>query len=108
MEEITNWDVIVIKQLIPSNNLGITQIRNFTTIKNLYFEKESYANILNLIKANDLKAVRGIEQLPKKGFGEYLHIVTFTDQDHQNYAITVYDSDELYQNPEIIDIILLA
>ena len=36
--------------------------------------------------------------------GEYLDIMMFKDQDNKKYIVTVYDSIELSQDPQIIEI----
>ena len=38
------------------------------------------------------------------GFREYLYILKFFDQNKLFHVATIYDSDELWQDPEIIDI----
>jgi hypothetical protein len=40
-------------------------------------------------------------------FQEYLEIIQFESQDGLNFLATVYDSIELWQDPQIIDIFSL-
>ena len=35
---------------------------------------------------------------------EYLDIMIFKDQNNKTYTTTVYDNNELWQDPQIIDI----
>lgn len=107
MKESNKWNSIVINQVIKEYNFGITQIQDFTPLKDLHFDNTSYSGILTLLKANNLLAVKAIEEATKTGFREYLHVITFFDQQQRKFALTVYDSDELLQDPEIIDIIPL-
>ena len=37
-------------------------------------------------------------------FQGYLEVIQFKNQDGLNFIVTVYDSIELWQNPQIIDI----
>ena len=104
METTSKWDLSVIKQVTTKNNFGIVSVRRFQSIKELYFENNSYSNIVNLIKENNFKAIEEIPQGEKKSFREYLSIITFRDQDERKYVMTIYDSDELYQDPEIMEI----
>ena len=108
VEETNKWNIAVTSQVVKKNNFGITKIQDFISLKNLYFDNASYTDILNLLKANNLLAIKNIEEPLKKGFREYLHIITFIDQQQRKFALTVYDSDELWQDPEIIDIIPLS
>lgn len=107
MDTTSKWEFSVIKQLTTTNSYGITQIRDFKTVKDLYFNKSIYPNIVDLIRANNLKTIEELDGREKKEFGEYLSIVTFVDQKDNKFAATIYDNDELWQDPEIIEIFKL-
>ncbi len=107
MDTTSKWDLSVIKQLTTKNNYGIVSVTGFRSIKELYFENSTYLKIVHLLKDNNFKAIEEFEQVERKSFREYLSLVTFSDQDERKYVMTIYDSDELHQDPEIIEIFLL-
>jgi hypothetical protein len=43
----------------------------------------------------------------KDELSEYLDIIKFSDQTNKSYIATIYDSNELWQYPKLIDIIHL-
>jgi len=72
----------------------------------MIFDKKQYAEICSLVKERKWNAVKSLN-ISADGLREYLSIHTFLDQKQKQYVATVYDSDELYQNPQIIDIFSL-
>ena len=100
------WDELIIKAILSNNEFGILEIRNLKPIKSIIFDQSKYSEITSLIDKKDWKGINSIEDENKSGFREYLDIVKFSNQDDQTYIATVYDSDELWQDPEIKDIFL--
>jgi hypothetical protein len=93
-----------VKELILANNkLSITEVRNLTFLKGLNFDKEKYSSIAELIKQKRIDEIKQLPDIKPKTF-EDLSIFQFNDQNDNLYVVTVYDSDELWQDPQIIEI----
>ncbi len=107
MESLNKWNDLVIEAILLNNNLRITEVNNFEIIKSLFFDKEKYQSIISLLEAKDFDGIKALEIKSKGEFGEYLEIIKFSDQTNKSYIATIYDSDELWQDPELIDIIHL-
>lgn len=99
------FDSYVINGILASNEFGITQVLNLTSIKSLYYSLTTYQQITDLIRAKNRSAIESLEA-NAAGINEFLDIMSFTDQDGKKYIVTVYDSLELTQNPQVIDIFL--
>ena len=108
MGEQHKWDDIVIKAIFAFKDFDIKEVNNFQSIQSLLFDREKYPAIITLIKDKNWGSLEKFEIKKKNGFGEYLDIIKFSDQNHKAYAAAVYDNDELWQDPEIIDIIALS
>ena len=108
MEEENKWNKIVIMALLSSKDFDIKEIRNFESITSLLFDAKKYKQILDLITQKDWGNIKSLDSAEKTGFGEYLYVLKFSDQNEISYAVTIYDNDELWQDPEIIDIIRLT
>ncbi len=93
----------VIACILANKEFDINEVHNLEDIADMIFDRELYPSICSLIKEKNWDAVKSIE-IPAHGFREYLSIYTFIDQNQNQYAATTYDSDELWQDPELIDI----
>jgi hypothetical protein len=69
----------------------------------MIFDRDYYQKIMNLIKDKKIDVVKGLPEYPTRT-SEYLTIMKVIDQDGKNYIVTVYDSDEITQDPQVIDI----
>lgn len=54
---------------------------------------------------NKFDEIQKMSRLHKPHDREYLVIMKFNDQQANYYIITVYDSDELWQNPRVMNIL---
>lgn len=71
----------------------------------MYFEKEKYPAIVSLIRAQNLADLAEMsEGKMNTDFPEYLEVMQFESQLGQMFVVTVYDSIELWQDPEVIEI----
>src|SRR5512140_907166 len=90
---------------LSNNPYGITEVADLRSIKSMYFGRAVYPYIVWLLREKDLAQLmkmQGGAEHPT--FEEYLEIVQFQSQDEKNFIATVYDSIELWQDPQIIDI----
>jgi len=98
-------DEYVINGILSNNELGISEVIGLRTIKSMYFEREKYTSIALLIKEKNLGEVIAMPEGHKDPtFQEYLEIMQFRSQSDVDFIVTVYDSIELWQDPQVIDI----
>ena len=95
----------VVKSIKANNDYGITEVREFRDQCSGYFVKDDYLLIEDLVIKKKFEEI----QLRFEGylipeFSEYLSVVLFKDQQNNLYAATVYDSNALEQDPQIIEI----
>jgi hypothetical protein len=99
------FDEYVLNRILARSEFGISEVIGLRSIKSMYFEREKYSFIASLIKENNLAALLEMsEGNLDPAFQEYLEIMQFRSQSDLNYIVTVYDSIELWQNPEVSDI----
>jgi hypothetical protein len=99
------FDEYVVHSILANNPFGIIEVVNLRSIRSMYFEREKYPLIISLIKDQNLSTLSKLPQgVMHNSFQEYLEIVQFESQDGQSFIATVYDSMELWQNPQIIEI----
>lgn len=105
VEKPKSFDEYVIKDILSNNEFGISEVVGLRSIKSMYFEREKYASIASLIKGGYLADVIKIpEGVRNPTFQEYLEIMEFRSQSGSDYIVTVYDSIELWQYPQVIEI----
>lgn len=93
-----------IKELILRNNkLSITEVRNLEFLKGLNFAREEYFSIAELIKQKRREEIKRLPDIKPKTF-EDLTILLLGDQNNNSYVVSVYESDELWQDPQLIEI----
>jgi len=96
-----------VTETISSNKtFNIRQIKDLQNIKAMVLLRDQYPHIIELVKSGQIDLIKKLDNNENKG-SEYLDIYIFNDQDNQKYIVTVYDSDELWQNPQLWDIFKL-
>lgn len=96
----------VIRSILANNKFGITIVNDLLSQNTLPFVKEDYPIIENLIRSNNDKAIPTYTNSSYQN-REYLEIMSFADQIGKKYIVTVYDSDALEQDPQVIEIYLI-
>jgi hypothetical protein len=104
--ESSKYDEYVIKNILANNKFGITGINNLESLKSRYFIADEYPEIENLIVKHNIKEIKLLSDNQSEEL-EYLDILKFTDQNENSYIVTVYDSNVLEQDPQIIKIYTL-
>lgn len=95
-----------VKSLLANNEFGITEVENIEAIASRYFLKNEYLEIVKLIKNGDISGIKALESNDSEE-REYLDVFLFNDQNKNNYLVTVYDSDDLLQDPQVIEVFRL-
>ncbi|WP_114789166.1 hypothetical protein U0035_06265 [Niabella yanshanensis] len=102
------YDRQVIQGIISDNQFGIDSVNSLQQVQYIAFDRDRYPEIVALIEAGKIDHIERKDdvQLPARSsdIKEFLDIITFKDQQDRNYIATIYNSDSLYQDPEIIDI----
>lgn len=98
-----NFDSYVINSILINNKFGINEVNGLESLKSIFYVKEEYAAIENLIRSGNMEAIKLFNDNQSQT-GEYLDILVFTDQNQKRYIVTVYDSNALEQDPQIIEI----
>lgn len=97
------FNAYVVKSILANNQFGITEVKGIESLKSIYFLREEYPKIEKLIKEKNIEVIKLLPENQSQA-GEYLDIMMFKDQDSKKYIVTVYDSIELSQDPQIIEI----
>ena len=104
-EEPKSYEEYVIRGILSNNDFGILEVIGLRSIKSRYFEREKYNSIASLIKEKNLAGVIEMPEGEKNPiFQEHLEVMQFRSQSELDFIVTVYDSIELWQDPQIIDI----
>jgi hypothetical protein len=98
-----DYNDYVIRGILANNRFGITAVNDLRSLNTLYLVREEFPFIKELIQSGDIEAIRSLSQGGLKK-DEYLDIMSFTDQNTNQFIVTVYDSDALEQDPQIIEI----
>ncbi len=93
----------VIRGILTNNQFGITAVTDLKSINTLYLVREEFKFIEKLIQSNNIEAIQNFSQNGVKT-GEYLDIMSFTDQNGNQFIVAIYDSDALEQDPQVIEI----
>lgn len=107
MIEKSKYDGFIAQLILSDSEYDIKEVSDLKSIKILSFAEDQYKKILHLIKNRDWTQINEIRNLPAGIIREYLDIMGFKDQNGKQYVTTIYDSEELFQDPQIIDIIPL-
>ncbi len=107
MAELDTWKLEVINEILSSKDPLIRLVKNVDFFAHLFYNRNKYKGIVDLIKANKWEELKFNDDKCETKFREDLILVRFTNQDDQSCVATIYDSDELWQDPKVIDIFIL-
>jgi len=100
-----SFDDMIISAIVEGNKYGIDKVMHLNGIKDILYSDNAYRALTDLIKAGRLENVKNLaeEEIPPT-FREYTYVYSFLDQNGKAYIATIYDSDELWQDPELHEI----
>jgi hypothetical protein len=104
LEHLDKYSSLIAKSILSNKAWDIKEVRSLEVIKMVNFSKEEYKQVEALLRTQDLIAVTQLPEIQKQGFQEDLLVVKFKNQNESEFIATVYDSDELWQDPDVIDI----
>lgn len=96
------YNVILTQKIIANRQFGIRDIIDVKSIATYFYTQERLEQVVNALVNN--KVLPGDER-EGNNFREYLDVFKIRDSEEREFYVLVYDSDELYQDPEIVQII---
>ncbi|MBN9381271.1 MAG: hypothetical protein J0H74_10910 [Chitinophagaceae bacterium] len=106
MNDVNKYYDQVVKAILCTNEFGIAGVRELTDIKVMELIRKDYPTILEVVKRRDINATRSLSS-PTIRTGEDISIMQFMDQKERGYLVIIYDSDELWQDPQVADFVPL-
>ena len=97
----------VIKLILSVNEFKITQVNDLQSLKTIVLDQKELPKIEGFIENHDWESIANLDSPKATGFTEYLDIIRFKDQKLRTFVTTIYDSDELFQDLQIINIFLI-
>lgn len=98
-----SFDAYVVRNILANNQYGINEVNNLESLKSIFFVGEEYPIIEEIIRAGHIDSIKAFSE-EQPNTGEYLEIMRFDDQNKRRYIVTIYDSNQLEQDPQIINI----
>ena len=92
------------RSILLCNEFGITAVQQMERIQDMYLNRDNYPMVREAIA--NATSIEALKEIPKETVESYedIKIITFRDQDENLYAATIYDSWELWQDPQVADI----
>ena len=101
MKKVKTFEEHIIGAILSQKEFEINKIENLTCLVTKLFSKEQYPEIESFLKCGDIQAIENLLEI-KSPIKEYLDVYHFTDHSSTNYYASIYDSDELWQDPQLI------
>lgn len=97
------YDAQVAIAIINVSSNRISQVLDLIGINDLIHTLDTYNTIEELIKSGDIEKIKTLSSENNfQAFRQYLHVYTFRDQNNNSFVATIYDSDALEQDPQVI------
>jgi hypothetical protein len=92
------------RSILAQDTFDIKEIQQLERIRSLYFNRDTYPLVKEVM--SNSTSIASIKDFPIETYksDEDIEIVTFRDQNGRLYVATIYDSWELWQDPEVLDI----
>ena len=90
------------KLLLNDKATNFLEIKDLQFVVGLNFDPKTYGLLANKIRKKGRKGL--LKESEKKTTDEDVTVYSFLDQTDTEYLVTIFDSDELFQNPRIIDV----
>lgn len=103
MEKEYNFEDYIVKSILANNSFNISTVSKIESLNSLYFHSNEYSAIENLIKKKDIDSLKELSYDKSESAG-FLDILLLSDQSHRSYIVTIYDSNTLEQDPQVIEI----
>jgi len=97
------FDQFVTKVILTDKEYSFTDVNELQCLKSIQFDFEHYSSVKKLIEEGKWEQVEEVQEQTGE-LRMYLIIVRFKNQNGKTFIATIYDSDALEQDPQIIDI----
>lgn len=102
-QKLNDFNAIIKASLLANNSFGIMEVNDLENVNSFYFVPEHYKETEKLLKDGDVKSIRNMP-INNAESSQFYYVITFTDQKKKKYVVTIYDNNELWQDPQIIEI----
>ena len=98
-----NFNTYIINAILSQNEFGIKKVTDLKHVKGFSFFQGIYKQVDEIIKNRNFDALfNGTIKEDKSS--EYLIIMSFRNESNKEFIVTIYYSDELWQDPEVVQI----
>ncbi len=97
------YDDYVIRGVLANNDFDINEVNEIKYVKTMSFLFGEYPSIKEMIQKGELDKVIDLPSSQEDTI-EILDITTFSDQHKRMFIVTIYDSLNVEQDPQIIEI----
>ena len=102
-DEANNHNDYVIKDILVNNDFNIQKVINLKDINTFFFQEGIHAEVEKIINEKRFEDLLN-ETISQERCSEYLYIMSFEDEKDRKFLATIYDSDDLWQNPVVVKI----
>jgi hypothetical protein len=103
MKNKLQYDDYIRRSILLNNDFSIKSVGDFEQLKSMSLTREEYPKIAELARIIDVESIKNLRPSTART-SEYITVMQFADQDGHKYIVTTYDSDDLSQDPQVIDI----
>lgn len=107
MQTTDKYSQKVERAILADKEFSILQVQKLECIYSSLFDENQYPTLLSILREAKYDQLPQSQLSQTTQLREYLMAYKFVDQGDKEYLATVYDSDELWQDPQIVDIIPL-
>ncbi|HEV7349854.1 hypothetical protein [Telluribacter sp.] len=97
------YDKAVVEAIMKCKEFSGTEVHNLRRLKSLFYKEDEYQKVIQQVKDKKLEELNELD-IHGEGFREYLDIMKFQDQSGTAFIVTIYDSDEMWQDPQVLDV----
>ena len=102
-DEANNYNGYIIKDILSNNEFNIQKVINLKDINTFFFHQGIHAEVEKIINEKRFEDLVN-ETISQECCSDYLSIMSFEDEKEQKFLATIYDSDDLWQNPVVVKI----
>jgi hypothetical protein len=97
----------LITRIVLEKKKGIIQVNKLEIVKVLYYTEGNLAKVSEFLKNKKADELESFKGGVTGGKADELSVWKFTDQNNGIHFVTVFDNDELWHDPEVIEIYAL-
>jgi hypothetical protein len=94
------YNTSIVKDILADKRFTIKEVHNLKEINTFPYDRNIYQIVEKCVSEKNLEPLYG-NLTENKDNSEFLCIMSFNNEKGELFIITIYDSDELWQDPEI-------